>query len=53
MMNGILMRAGIDAISVAAAKAQLFNEKMIRFYLSKNADEMISFLVGCHPEVPS
>lgn len=33
MMNGILMSAGIDAISVPPAKAQQFNEKMVRFYL--------------------
>lgn len=50
MMNGILMSAGIDAISVPAAKAQEFNEKMVRFYLSKDATEMMSFLVDCHPE---
>lgn len=32
MMNGVLMANGIDAISVPAAKAQEFNEKMVRFY---------------------
>ncbi len=31
MMNGVLMSHGIDAISVPAAKAQEFNEKMVRF----------------------
>ncbi|MCL2644476.1 MAG: Fic family protein [Betaproteobacteria bacterium] len=50
MMNGILMTHGIDAISVPAAKAQEFNEKMVRFYLSKDATEMMAFLVGCHPD---
>lgn len=50
MMNGILMSRGIDAISVPAAKAQEFNEKMVHFYLSKDASEMMEFLVGCHPE---
>ena len=50
MMNGILMSAGIDAISVPAAKAQLFNEKMVRFYVTKDATEMMRFLVDCHPE---
>lgn len=50
MMNGILMSAGIDAISVPAAKAQLFNEKMVRFYITKDATEMMRFLVDCHPE---
>lgn len=50
MMNGVLMSHGLDAISIPAAKAKDFNEKMVRFYLSKDATEMISFLVGCHPE---
>lgn len=50
MMNGILMSAGIDAISLPAAKAQEFNEKMIRFYLEKDATEMMAFLVDCHPD---
>lgn len=51
MMNGILMSAGIDAISVPAAKAQEFNEKMVRFYLSKDGTEMIRFMCECHPDV--
>lgn len=50
MMNGVLMSHGIDAISVPAAKAQEFNEKMVRFYLSREATEMICFLAGCHPD---
>jgi len=50
MMNGVLMSHGIDAISVPAARAQEFNEKMVRFYLSKDATEMMIFLAGCHPE---
>lgn len=50
MMNGILMSHGIDAISVPAAKAQEFNEKMVHFYLSKDATEMMVFLTGCHPD---
>ena len=53
MMNGILMSAGIDAISVPAAKVQEFNEKMGRFYRSKDACEMMSFLTGCHPDAGS
>ena len=48
MMNGILMSAGIDAISVPAAKVQEFNEKMVAFYLSKDATEMMEFMVGCY-----
>lgn len=50
MMNGILMSAGVDAISVPAAKAHAFNDKMIRFYLEKDATEMMAFLVNCHPD---
>lgn len=51
MMNGVLMSHGIDAISVPAAKAQEFNENMVRFYLSKDATEMMAFLLECHPDV--
>lgn len=50
MMNGVLMSHGIDAISVPAARTQEFNEKMVRFYLSKDATEMMAFLASCHPE---
>jgi hypothetical protein len=47
MMNGILMSAGIDAISVPAMKAQEFNEKMLRFYMTQDATEMTEFLGVC------
>jgi Fic family protein len=50
MMNGVLMANGIDAISVPAASAQEFNEKMVGFYLTKDATEMMAFLVACHPD---
>jgi Fic family protein len=50
MMNGILMSAGIDAISLPAARAQDFNEKMVRFYLTRDATEMMAFLLDCHPD---
>lgn len=50
MMNGVLMSHGIDAISVPASKAQEFNEKMVSFYVTRDASEMISFLVACHPD---
>ena len=52
MMNGVLMSHGIDAISVPAARAQEFNEKMVRFYLGKDGTEMMAFLASCHPDVP-
>jgi hypothetical protein len=50
MMNGLLMSEGIDAISVPAARAQEFNSKMVDFYVTRDATEMMSFLVDCHPE---
>jgi Fic family protein len=50
MMNGTLMSAGIDAISIPAAQGQAFNEKMVRFYVGRDATEMMEFLVECHPE---
>jgi len=46
MMNGVLMSHGIGAISVPAARVQEFNEKMVRFYLSKDATEIIVFLAA-------
>jgi len=49
MMNGILLTHGIDALSIPATQAQPFNEKMVQFYLTKNADDMMQFLLGCHP----
>ena len=53
MMNGMLMSAGIDAIRVPAAKAQEFNENMVRFYLENDATEMMAFLLNCHPDAAS
>lgn len=50
MMNGILMSNGMDAISVPASRAQEFNEAMMRFYITKDASEMMTFLVSCHPD---
>jgi len=50
MMNGILMSNGIDAISVPAARAQEFNEKMVRFYIQRDGSEMMDFLRTCHPD---
>ncbi len=50
MMNGLLMSNGIDAISVPAARAQEFNESMARFYVTRDATEMLAFLASCHPE---
>jgi prophage maintenance system killer protein len=47
MMNGVLMSNGIDAISVPAQRAGDFNEKMVGFYTSKDATEMMAFLEEC------
>lgn len=50
MMNGVLMTHGIDAISIPAASAEAFNEKMVDFYLTKEATPMMCFLISCHPD---
>lgn len=50
MMNGVLMSAGIDAISIPAARAQEFNERMVQFYLTQEASGMMAFLLDCHPD---
>ncbi len=49
MMNGILMSSGYDAISVPAARALEFNERMVSFYLERDATEMMGFLIQCQP----
>ncbi len=49
MMNGVLMSNGIDAVSVPAARAQEFNRKMVDFYVTRDASEMMAFIVDCHP----
>lgn len=53
MMNGILMSAGIDAISISATKVHEFNQKMVNFYISKDATEMMAFLFDCLPHEES
>lgn len=50
MMNGVLLSHGIDGISIPAAQAQDFNEKMVDFYVGKDATTMMDFLVDCHPD---
>jgi len=50
MMNGLLMAHGMDAISVPAARGQEFNERMVDFYVTKDATDMLAFLVSCHPD---
>ncbi|WP_459190604.1 Fic family protein [Ralstonia pseudosolanacearum] len=50
MMNGVLMSHGMDSISIPASRAQEFNQKMVDFYVSRNATSMMEFLVDCHPD---
>lgn len=50
MMNGILMSAGIDAVSIPAARADEFNAAMVNFYLTRDGTAMMAFVVDCHPE---
>jgi Fic family protein len=51
MMNGVLMTEGIDAVSVPAIRAAEFNSRMVDFYTSREATEMMAFTLECHPEV--
>jgi prophage maintenance system killer protein len=51
MMNGVLMSEGIDAISIPAIRATEFNSRMVDFYTSRDATEMMAFVLDCHPEV--
>lgn len=45
MMNGILLSHGINAINVPASKKLEFNQTMIAFYDTQNADKMMEFMV--------
>ena len=47
MMNGELLSAGWDAISVPTNRILEFNAAMIRFYDSREATEMMQFMTGC------
>ena len=51
MMNGMLMEEGIDAVSIPAVRAAEFNSRMVDFYASRNATEMMAFVLDCHPEI--
>jgi len=44
LMNGILLKAGQDIITIPANKQLEFNQKMIAFYESGDATEMMNFL---------
>jgi len=51
MMNGVLMMEGIDAVSIPAIRAAEFNSRMVNFYTSRDATEMMAFVLDCHPEI--
>jgi prophage maintenance system killer protein len=51
MMNGLLMTDGIDAISIPAVRATQFNSRMVDFYITRDATEMMAFVLDCHPEI--
>lgn len=44
MMAGELLKQGYDIVNVPAKKQTDFNEKMIRFYDTMDATEMLEFL---------
>ena len=51
MMHGVLMTEGVDAVSIPAIRAAEFNSRMVNFYTSRNASEMMALVLDCHPEV--
>ena len=51
MMNAMLMKESIDAISIPAVRAGEFNSRMVNFYIDRDATEMMAFVLDCHPEI--
>ena len=51
MMNDVLMTEGVDSVSIPAVRAAEFNSRMVDFYTSRDATEMMAFVLDCHPEV--
>ena len=47
MMNGQLLSAGRDAISIPARRKEEFNREMIRFYDSRDGSTMFTLLAEC------
>ena len=47
MMNGQLLSAGRDAISIPARRKEEFNREMIRFYDSRDGSNMFTLLAEC------
>lgn len=52
-MNGVLLDAGFDAVSVPAARQLAYNEKMLRFHASGDPAEMFEFLMDCAGLAPA
>lgn len=50
MMNGILMSAGHDAISIPFARRLEFNQGLIALYADANATPLMQFIIDCRPE---
>jgi hypothetical protein len=47
-MNGILLTGGLDALVIDARRQREYNQAMVRFYDSGNADTAIHFLLHCY-----
>ena len=47
LMNGQLLQAGYDAVTVPAGRKNEFNERMLAFYDSHDATDMLGFLASC------
>ena len=47
LMNGMLLSEGHDAICVPAKRQKEFNEKMLAFYDTADAEPMLMFLASC------
>jgi len=50
MMNGELMRHGIDGLSISANKRLEYKQAKARFYPTGGATEMMRFLGSCLPD---
>lgn len=46
-MNGQLLSAGYDAVSIPAERKTDFNRDVIHFYDTKDASNMFNFLTEC------
>lgn len=49
MMNGVLLQAGVNAISISASRTGEFRKTLARFRVSKDGSEVISLVLDCHP----